>query len=278
MTKPLKKNWYFLIAGLFSSLFIISMICIDTIPSLNWTVENLSSNKNNLIPPTKHIGWTIVLYFTFQSNVLVCIYLFLRGLNIIQPKTNTHHKMFQLIVTINITITMIIYWTVLAPFSSIWSHGGLSGVLKRVNTLMVHLITPIFMLIGFHIDKLSKEEKGVIIGYKKVPFVLIYPLVWMILAVVVYFSTRELQNFNIVQVGSKFKLVDEVIGSSLPVVSKYTGIAVYFFLAFDNVSLFVFIGIPIAITFIFIGMGFLFIAISNPDSKINKIKFKHKKK
>ncbi|NQZ29170.1 MAG: hypothetical protein HRT98_02185 [Mycoplasmatales bacterium] len=272
MKQILRENKYFLIGAIISTIFIILMIISDSTTALNWTVT--FHNKGNVDLkhakyPIEHVNWITVFYFTFQSNFLVMIYLYLRAFGVIKPKENKHHKMFQLITTLNITITMITYWTILAPFSTIWTHGGVAGTFKIIVTFMVHLITPILMLVAFHKDKLQENEEGVVLSMKKIPLVLIYPIAWLIMAIVIYFVTKTESHYSQVIIN---KATGEyiLVKDGGPIVHS-AGVAVYFFLNFAGVPLWITLGACAAITILFIVFGFLFFAISNPKSKLNKI-------
>ncbi|CAM9105286.1 DUF4328 domain-containing protein [Mycoplasma todarodis] len=246
------------------------MIISDSTTAFNWTVK--FHNKGSVALedakyPIEHVNWITVFYFTFQSNLLVMIYLYLRAFGVMKPKENKHHKMFQLIVTLNITITMVTYWMILAPFSSIWTHGGVAGAIKIVVTFMVHLITPILMLIAFHKDKLQEGEEGVVISKKKLPLVLIYPTTWLIIAIIVYFTTQTEGHYSQVienQATGKYMMVKD--GGSI---DHSSGVAIYFFLNFADVPIGVTLGASAAISIAFIAFGFLFLAVSNPESKLN---------
>ncbi len=252
-------------------MFIIFMIISDSTTSLNWTV--IVKNKGTIDPKDakvsiEHVNWITVFYFTFQSNFLVAVYLYLRAFGIMKPKENSHHKMFQLIVTLNITITMITYWVILAPFSSIWTHGGVAGAIKIIVTIMVHLITPILMLIAFHKDKLQEGEEGVVLSKKKLVFVLIYPITWLILAISIYYITRTNAHYHTEVLNKQTHEFALIKGEGT--ITHQTGTAIYFFLNFDGVSVWITVGACITIGVAFIAFGYLFLVVSNPESKLNK--------
>ncbi|TCG10962.1 hypothetical protein [Mycoplasma todarodis] len=271
MKEILRKNKYFLISAIIATIFIIIMIIADSVTALNWTVIR-GNKETTALKDAKysieHVNWITIFYFTFQSNLLVVIYLYLRAFGIMKPKQNSHHKMFQLIVTLNITITMVTYWLILAPFSSVWTHGGFPGALKIIVTIMVHLITPIFMLIAFHKDKLQINEEGVILGNKKLLYVLIYPIIWLVLAVSIYFATRTDAHYLRKIINDHTHEFALVKGNGSIIHSS--GVAIYFFLDFGGVPIGVTIGACLAIGIAFIGFGYLFIVVSNPNSKLNQ--------
>ncbi|CAM9116161.1 hypothetical protein MYMA111404_01810 [Mycoplasma marinum] len=276
MFDKLKINKGILIFATFSFVFLILSIISDTVQSLNWTV--FSYYKNNDISkmhvPIEHVSWISIFYFTFQTNLIVFIFLLLRGLGIIKPKEKLSHKLFQLITVVNITITMCVYWTVLAPFSSIWTHGGFPGVFKRVVTILVHFVAPVFMIITYHIDKLKKGENGVILNKKHIFYILIYPILWIVMAIIVYYASREANTYTLMQnpVDNTWFLSKDANGT----IHRKIGVAIYFFLNFDEVKIYITISIIIGITLLFLAFGSLFISLSNPNSRINSLKIKRK--
>ncbi len=269
MINVLQKNKFFFISAIMSTIFITTMVISDTITALNWTiVPKNKPNKTfeNAAYSEEFVNWKTLFYFTFQSNLFVCIFLWLRTFDILKPKQNKHHKAFQVITTINITITMVTYWLVLARVSTIWTHGHISGALKIVVSFMVHLIMPIIMLVAFHKDKLKQGEKGIVLSKKKIPLVLIYPITWLIIAITIYFATKTESHYVVQQHDGWFGLVKNPSGKHL----HSTGIAIYFFLNFADTPLWLTISACSMISILFIAFAFLFFSISNPESKLNE--------
>lgn len=97
-------------------------------------------------PPT-------LMYYTIQSNVLALVLfagLTVRtfvGLRSEGPKgLSSYAPRFELVVTIDLLLTLVAYWTMLAPIS--FSMVG-TTYLVSFDNFMVHLVTPLFCLIDW---------------------------------------------------------------------------------------------------------------------------------
>ncbi len=267
-------NKKYLLLSILMFVFLIFMILSDSITKFNWTVEKI--NKANTVIekykfPIEHKNWIVPFYFTFQSNVMVFLYITLRAFGLICPNKNKSIKMFQMITLTNITVTFVGYWLLLAPFSSIWTHSAtgakdaaIAGAMKITGTLMVHLISPFIMMYIF-----SQEKKAakIILTYKDLWKFLIYPVLWLILAIIVYYATRHQHSFTkqVVSTGD-FKLIPDLKGS----IKKTFGVGVYFFIFFDLFSPMIPIGAISMLTIFFLITSTIYIAISNPSTRLYK--------
>jgi hypothetical protein len=91
-----------------------------------------------------------LLYYTTQSNILCLVYfgiLLVRCLLDIRSQGKTgscsHNERFSALVTLSITVTMIIYWALLAP------SMGDPGFLLSFMSLQPHLVTPLLMIVDY---------------------------------------------------------------------------------------------------------------------------------
>ncbi|MCP4336354.1 MAG: hypothetical protein GY679_00715 [Mycoplasma sp.] len=281
-----KFNKYYFIGSIIAFAFIIMLIVTESAPSLNWTIKNemktgdWAPHDPGLKYPVEHTNWITPFYFTFQSNILVFVLFILKSFGILEIKTKESHKKYQIITTINITITMILYWTLLGPVSSIWTHGGIESILKIIATLGVHLLIPIMMLISFHFDKLKKGENGVVLSYTNILLTLIYPIIWIIISISLYYITRKIHHFSPEALNNGkwwLKPVDSKVRHNPDWDIKF-GVAVYFFLSFDLLAVYIPILAILTIAIIFVLISLLFLAISKPDSKLNNLFRKKDKK
>jgi hypothetical protein len=95
------------------------------------------------------VGWTFLLYYTLESNLMV---LAMFGALIVKTAADlknggvtgevSYYERLSAIVTLSITVTLVIFWVLLAP-----SMGG-RGLLAFSN-LQVHAITPLLMIFDF---------------------------------------------------------------------------------------------------------------------------------
>ncbi|MDR1410491.1 MAG: Pr6Pr family membrane protein [Oscillospiraceae bacterium] len=90
-----------------------------------------------------------LLYYTMQSNVLCLVWfgvLLTRSLSDIKTRgkmgSGSYNERFSALVTLSITVTMVIFWIMLAPImdaKSLWSF----------MSLQPHLFTPLLMIVDY---------------------------------------------------------------------------------------------------------------------------------
>lgn len=122
---------------------------------------------------------SILAYYTIQSNLLALflfVLLFIRTLKERRKdgkigKTG-YYARFELVVVIDILLTMVVYWVLLSP--TIFTMSG-SYSQASFGNIATHLVTPLLCLI----DYIAFTDSGHL-QYKDVYLVLIYPLVYMI--------------------------------------------------------------------------------------------------
>ncbi|CAM9116126.1 hypothetical protein MYMA111404_01805 [Mycoplasma marinum] len=204
---------------------------------------------------------TIPFYFTVQSNLLVFIYLFLRTFKLIDPRKNKHAKRFQIIVMTNIATTFIIYWTILSPIDIIWHTP-----LKILDTCQIHLFSFIIAISVFLNESLKSNEKNkdnIKLSKKDYFLVFIYPIIWLVIAIILYYSTRTEWTMT-------FTYSDNSKASY-----NYTfGIAIYPFLAFDIAPIWLPVVSVLGIAILLGIIGWIIFYIANKDKKIRKQKNK----
>lgn len=115
--------------------------------------------------------WTPIT-FTYISNEAALIFLILRVFGKVNV-SNKWGRLFQIIVTTQLFITMITYWGLLFDFKDPGSAGDIFA------TSCVHTINPLLIIFIFFSDTLYKEIKIAKVKYSHVlVFVIIYPLVF----------------------------------------------------------------------------------------------------
>jgi len=127
--------------------------------------------------------WRFFYQFTQQSNIIVSLWLILLGLSTFFKWDRINHFVQQKIVivavTLYISITFLIVLFVLNPF-----YMGLWDPFSSTAEFMLHHASALVMWVLFFFV----EGKGELI-YKKIVFTLIYPLLYVILNLVVGYTT-----------------------------------------------------------------------------------------
>ena len=145
------------------------------------------------------IRWQVFLTYTFQSNVLVWLFfaiLIVKTLCGGNPEATEHpfafYPVISFVISIYIFITMLIFWTILAPLS--WSDG----YLLTFSNFAVHLICPLLMIF----DRIMLYPRG-LIRKQDPPAILIFPLLHVVQSFViglnrlVYFAPIKIESYYI---------------------------------------------------------------------------------
>ncbi|MCK8638763.1 Pr6Pr family membrane protein [Fructobacillus fructosus] len=119
----------------------------------------------------------MLLYYTTLSNVL-CILYFI-GLLILHNQVRSPN--IKGAVTLAITVTMLIYWGILAPHSF-----NIHGVWQLTGTLLVHLVVPSMVILDWFLF----DQKG--------RFSIKAPLYWLGIPLIYYAFTVIAANFKII--------------------------------------------------------------------------------
>lgn len=124
-----------------------------------------------------YINWYIrAAYFTLQSNFWISgLMLFILVQQIIGKRANDNVVYtLKFLFTVSITITFIVFWTLLAPFAHLEDYNPWSW-----SSVTTHLLAPAFAIIDFFVD-----EKQIDITKKHVYYSLYPPLAYFIFATV----------------------------------------------------------------------------------------------
>ncbi|NQZ29161.1 MAG: hypothetical protein HRT98_02140 [Mycoplasmatales bacterium] len=206
---------------------------------------------------------SLVFYFTIHSNIFVMVYMFLRSIGLVNPRKSKHAKRFQMIVATNIFVTFLVYWTILAPIDMIWHTPA-----KIWDNVQLHFLTPLMMFIAFVFETSRREanKENVKLKYKEFLFALIFPFIWLAVAIILYYATRTRLKITFIYSDGTHKSF------------IYTfGIAIYPFLAFDIVPAWLPVVSLIAVCILVIIVSSLIIVAGSHNSWIYKVNDKIKK-
>ena len=184
-----------------------------------------------------------LVYYTMQSNILIIILFLMLTLRTLWEVRNpkygnaAFYARFEMVCVLNIFITFIVYWVMLAPEH--FTMGGSDG-LWNFGNLAVHGITPLLCLIDYVLFTQPRHLK-----YRDVYYVCIFPFLYIIVT-----SIAGLLGY-------------------VYYISAYDGLPVrfpYFFFDFDRIGLYSLIYI-IALTAFFLLLGHIMYFI---DSRLRK--------
>ncbi len=173
MIKRFKKDWAWVIL-FFSALIGILLMIIYTFVT---KTEKLGHKNNEGI-----IMW---FYFTFLSNVIGLIVSSIRVFENIKGIEHKKYNILRLMATTSLIVTFLVYWSYLFP-GSLKTHG--MEAFNFTKTLFVHALTPIMMVVVFFYSNFKLREAIKKSPWKESLFTSIYPLVWMIVAIIIYFA------------------------------------------------------------------------------------------
>ena len=99
-------------------------------------------------------------YFTLQSNLWIGgLMLYIVIANLLKKEFNVEKVYFvKFIFTVSITLTFIVFWTLLAPFAYMQNYNPWSGA-----SATTHMLAPTFAILDFFVDKNQTQitKKGV---------------------------------------------------------------------------------------------------------------------
>ena len=119
-------------------------------------------------------------YFTLWSNLSALIVSFIRTMKL---KANQKWlKQAEILMGVNLTVTMLVYWAIIFPTRT--SHSDF----EMVSTVSVHVITPIFALWAMFVQNIKNTEVPKLHVGKVTLMNLVFPVVWLIIAIIIYYS------------------------------------------------------------------------------------------
>ena len=175
MIKRFKKDWSWVML-FFSALIGVLLMIIYTFVA---KTEKLSHKNNEAI-----IVW---FYFTFLSNVIGLIVSSIRVFENIKGIEHKKYNILRLMATTSLIVTFLVYWGYLFP-GHLKDNDFKIEAFNFTKTLFVHALTPIMMVVVFFYSNFRLKEAIKKSPWKESLFTSIYPFVWMIVAIIIYFA------------------------------------------------------------------------------------------
>lgn len=151
------------------------------------------------------------LYFTILSNLLCLVYFILAFYGVLKDKPlNITLKGG---ITMAITVTMLVYWFILAPSEFVMGTGN------ELANLLVHLYVPL-LVIG---DYILFDEKGKISSKD--------PFYWLLIPLFYYLFTLIAYIFNVTYMGNTrfpYFFIDHTIIGVPMVIFNVLGLLIFF--------------------------------------------------
>ena len=126
--------------------------------------------------------YIIPISFTYVSNVLGLIYGVFRIANKFMP-TFRRWRNLQLIVTTMLTVTMFIYWTLLARGRD-WGN-----IVGDIGTGFVHFVAPMLVLFLFYLDTKNKNVYN--LRYIDIVYTTIFPVIFITYQQILWYGFGE---------------------------------------------------------------------------------------
>ena len=131
----------------------------------------------------------IPFYFTTISNVLILVLFSCKMFFSKNLFNNKFFKIFEIIAINNITLTIIVYWLLLAKMS-LPQLIEERRILMIINTFLVHLVMPLVAIINFlyeifYLKNKTKIKGDIFINSFKT---LLFPISYLVIALIFYFS------------------------------------------------------------------------------------------
>ncbi|MDQ7982637.1 MAG: hypothetical protein REH79_00250 [Spiroplasma sp.] len=145
-------------------------------------------NPHNLWYPTGFWAniWNSLSTFTVQSNILVLVFFILALINrLTKTKLQFVNGWFKFAVTIYISITLIIFWAALfQPLITNTDFSKSLDVLNFLNTFLLHLFTPVIMIIFFFITSGTTKWAIKSTLTKALPIIISYMFIYLFYALI----------------------------------------------------------------------------------------------
>lgn len=120
-----------------------------------------------------------LMYYTIQSNILaivmfsILLYKTIKDYQVNKEDSNcSYMPRFEFVVMIDLLLTMIVYWVLLAPTA--FKMTGENSLFSFSN-LTLHLFVPLLCLIDYFIFTKSKQ-----VNYKDIYLTVLFPLFYLI--------------------------------------------------------------------------------------------------
>lgn len=212
-------------------LFVIALagvivMFIDTYGRSDADLASRVNSKGELIRVEAwHEKLIFPFYFTFISNAMAII---TSAIMLFVKKTNTGWmRRLQVFMAINLLVTFLVYWATLFP-----NHHP-DGAISWVTNLSVHLITPLLAIVAFLVQTVGNKET---IKYKNIfksaAANLLFLVVWISIALIIYFSIGASVSFDShkVQSGAIYFFMNVIENKPLTTVIYIIAIPVAYYL------------------------------------------------
>lgn len=181
-------------------------ILLMLIYSLGFYEQNTSATKISTINPGEWISRTqsqeriyVWFYFTFISNMFAVV---LGATSLFKNHSfdSKHWQRAKVMMVVNLVITFLVYWIMLAKGAN-WHNG-----LAVVQNMFVHLLTPILAVVAFlwETEKTDRSKRN-ISALETVAWNFIFPVVWLIVVLIVYYATGAKESSAIYATITDFK-------------------------------------------------------------------------
>ena len=120
----------------------------------------------------------VIVYYTIQTNIFAAAWMLYLALEALISKMPRASALLSMFVTLYLTVTCVVYWAVLVPML------GFDAKLFSVSNIWMHAVVPIFAIILFFF-----VLRGSRIQKKPLGLVVVYPLLYLVLAYVLRLTT-----------------------------------------------------------------------------------------
>ncbi|WP_342275771.1 hypothetical protein [Spiroplasma endosymbiont of Nebria brevicollis] len=197
--------------------------------------------------------WTGISYFSIETNIIIIVLLILLIIFHNQENENKYSNYYFRLATVVYASTIFItYFLALLPIQAQNNKIGILDNMTFVSSILLHLIVPLGVIVLFLVTPSSQPVTYKQLAFKKLPYMLIFPFLFFINALI------------------KGSLVGEVVFHDGKWVINYS--YPYQFLNFKE-GLGEMIGISIGILVVIVSFIFLFCWLNNLLSirKINQL-------
>jgi len=152
-----------------------------------FTVALAGTGSRIVLSLTGDMGTTVLLFFTVQSNLMVCLYLGIELAGRLRRRGSGESRILppglQGAVMLYIAITGLVFNVLIAPG---WHPEGVDLLISRIN----HTVTPLLFLADWFVS----QKRGSY-GRRHLGFWLLYPIVYGITATIEGNRTGEYRYF-----------------------------------------------------------------------------------
>lgn len=212
----------------------IALIITIVNAALKASSETIIQNPHHLWYPTGFWAniWNSLSTFTIQSNILVLVFFVLALINYFKKNkfTTINQGRFKFTVTIYITITFVIFWVSL--FKILIATTDFSNpidLMNFVNTFLLHLFSPIIMVIFYFVTSGIKKWAIKPTLTKTLPISISYLFIYLTYILIKGTFVGQIVNKNEIDYSYPYFFLN--VKESLGTFFIYLGIILVLFLA-----------------------------------------------